>query len=1177
MRLHRLDLMRYGFFTDATCEFPSAETDFHIVFGPNEAGKSTALSAIEDLLFGIPMHSPHNFLHDYSSMRIGAVLEKDGERFDFVRRKGRKDTILDRDDLALQGGEQRLAASLAGADRPFFERMFSLDGDRLKTGGREILEGRDEVGQMLFSAGAGISGLRNRLEKLNEEAEELWGPRAAQRRAYTQAQNKLEEATNALREYTLTARRWEELKKEYEQAEARHRDVRDRFEQHSAEMRRLSRIRRVFSGVRRKTELDGRIQALADVVLLPENARELFEDARRRETQATAGIETLVGQLEQLRAEIGELQPDENLLRRSEDIKQLAERRIRARRAREEMPGLEAERDATQTDLKAMAADLGWPEREIDKLTARIPPKGRVSTGRILLTRRGELAQNLAGSEKALAEAKAAAANLRQRLEAAGEPVDTSGLEAVVKTVREAGDIEGRRLAAESELEEEKARVNRALAALHPAVDTEDALLAIKPPARQEVQDYRDRLRDGEQRRRDLAESIETGSRKLQQAESELERQQETKQVVPAEDLNASRERRDSIWELVRLKHVEGKPIPDDKRQACPEAADDPPAAFEPAMREADRLADQRFEHAEAAGQLAQMARDVESQRDELKALEQRLTKADEEGEQLRSAWQALWAQAPFEPLRPDAMLDWLTARKETLDAIERRGEAGTQARTQLETEQAHRERLLGALAGLGEDRGSLESEALAVLLERAEALLRRHEEDTRMRERLQEDLRETEKQLERHGQTLEQAKKAWTDWEEKWRAALTELNLPRDLDPAAVEPQIDILEQMREKAEDLTRLESRQIEGIRRELAGFEAEAEALLRELAEDLADQDPDAAALELNERLAGAQRVQDQRAQRQERAEDLARRLAASEEERRAARESVAHLMQAAVVSEPAELENAIAQSDSLRDLKQEREEVVAELEQQGDGLAITDLEAECVDADLDEAAAREETLQAELKELEQERDDSTAALTEARATFENVGGDDAAARAEADRQEALAEMLDAAERYAKVRTAALLLHWAIDRYRREKQAPLLKRAGELFAAITGGSFARLRVDYDEHDQAHLAGERPSGETVRVSGMSTGSADQLYLALRVAAVEDYLDRAEPLPFVADDLFISFDDDRAKAGLEVLFDLAHRTQVLFFTHHRHLVEIASEAPIRPTSVVSLADADG
>lgn len=213
MRLHRLDLMRYGFFTDATCEFPSAETDFHIVFGPNEAGKSTALSAIEDLLFGIPMHSPHNFLHDYSSMRIGAVLEKDGERFDFVRRKGRKDTILDRDDLALQGGEQRLAASLAGADRPFFERMFSLDGDRLKTGGREILEGRDEVGQMLFSAGAGISGLRNRLEKLNEEAEELWGPRAAQRRAYTQAQNKLEEATNALREYTLTARRWEELKR----------------------------------------------------------------------------------------------------------------------------------------------------------------------------------------------------------------------------------------------------------------------------------------------------------------------------------------------------------------------------------------------------------------------------------------------------------------------------------------------------------------------------------------------------------------------------------------------------------------------------------------------------------------------------------------------------------------------------------------------------------------------------------------------------------------------------------------------------------------------------------------------------------------------------------------------------------------------------------------------------
>src|SRR5882757_4214033 len=90
--------------------------------------------------------------------------------------------------------------------------------------------------------------------------------------------------------------------------------------------------------------------------------------------------------------------------------------------------------------------------------------------------------------------------------------------------------------------------------------------------------------------------------------------------------------------------------------------------------------------------------------------------------------------------------------------------------------------------------------------------------------------------------------------------------------------------------------------------------------------------------------------------------------------------------------------------------------------------------------------------------------------------------------------------------------------AIDRYRREKQAPMLKRAGELFAILTGGSFQTLQLEFDEHDNMHLAGLRQDGRRVPVAGMSTGTADQLYLALRIAAVEDYLDHAEPMPFIA-----------------------------------------------------------
>jgi uncharacterized protein YhaN len=219
---------------------------------------------------------------------------------------------------------------------------------------------------------------------------------------------------------------------------------------------------------------------------------------------------------------------------------------------------------------------------------------------------------------------------------------------------------------------------------------------------------------------------------------------------------------------------------------------------------------------------------------------------------------------------------------------------------------------------------------------------------------------------------------------------------------------------------------------------------------------------------------------------------------------------------------------------------------------GDGMAVDDLVAECAEVDLDDVAAREQRVGEELKGLRERLMKAREVQAYARREFEAIGGSDRVARAAADRQAASSEMTDIAEDYVSVRTAVLLLQWAAERYRREKQAPLLKRAGELFSVLTGASFANLQLEFDEHHKIHLAGIRGNGRTVRVSGLSSATADQLYLALRIAAVEDFLDHRTALPFIADDLFINFDDDRAAAGFEVLSELAQKTQVLFFTHH-------------------------
>jgi uncharacterized protein YhaN len=73
------------------------------------------------------------------------------------------------------------------------------------------------------------------------------------------------------------------------------------------------------------------------------------------------------------------------------------------------------------------------------------------------------------------------------------------------------------------------------------------------------------------------------------------------------------------------------------------------------------------------------------------------------------------------------------------------------------------------------------------------------------------------------------------------------------------------------------------------------------------------------------------------------------------------------------------------------------------------------------------------------------------------------------------------------------------------------------------------------------------------------MSDGTNDQLYLSLRFASLELRFLDGEPMPLILDDILINFDDDRSCATLRVLAELSKKTQIIFFTHHRHLLELA------------------
>ncbi len=171
-----------------------------------------------------------------------------------------------------------------------------------------------------------------------------------------------------------------------------------------------------------------------------------------------------------------------------------------------------------------------------------------------------------------------------------------------------------------------------------------------------------------------------------------------------------------------------------------------------------------------------------------------------------------------------------------------------------------------------------------------------------------------------------------------------------------------------------------------------------------------------------------------------------------------------------------------------------------------------------------------------------------------------GADDVAVLAD-EAQSVLEGIRSKTEQYVRVKLAARILRDEIESYRQQHQGPLLDRASEHFTVLTQGSFSGLRADFNDSDEPVLVGVRPDDERVYVDGMSSGTRDQLYLALRFASLEKYMDSAEPMPFIVDDILVHFDDERSKATLGLLAELAKKTQVIMFTHHRRLVEQAQE----------------
>ena len=428
-----------------------------------------------------------------------------------------------------------------------------------------------------------------------------------------------------------------------------------------------------------------------------------------------------------------------------------------------------------------------------------------------------------------------------------------------------------------------------------------------------------------------------------------------------------------------------------------------------------------------------------------------------------------------------------------------------------------------------------------------------RQEHDTAL-QKLRSDLTEANRNAAQALRELER-------WQMDWAEAVKALGLDRDAPPAEAIGVIELIDKLFELLKEANDKRAR-IDGIEREARDFRKVVQPLLVAVADDLWQLPVDQAVADLYDRLQAASTAQTK-------LEAWNEQLQIEESNRDEARAQISQLQaeiaamcREAQCSTAAELPNAERRSSQRQSLERELRQINEKLLQLAAAAPLDDFIAAARREDADQLQPTIRQLGDEIARLEAERTEVLKTIGSEQAVLQQMDGSGRAAEAQEQAEELLARIRSDAEQYVRLRLASTVLSRVIERFRDENKGPVLQRASELFRELTLGSFAGLRADYNEKGEAVLVGVRAGGQTaVGVEGMSDGTCDQLYLALRLASLETYFVDQRPLPFIVDDILIMFDDDRAIAALKALVRLSQKTQVIFFTHHEHLVHIARE----------------
>ena len=1134
MRIETLTLNLFGQFNDKIFDFGKfkhEKPDFHVIFGPNEAGKTTTMEAYLRLLYGFPNKEKYAFLHDRKSLRVSGALETNAKVLGVSRITSRSGSLRDISDNILP--ETSVLSLLNGFSEDQYRQLLCLDDETIEKGGDEIVNSKGDIGNLLFSAAAGVSDLTAILERYREKTEQLFKKRASST-TIAKLKKELSDVDAKIREVDVSAFAYQGLRKSKEADGNNVSEQRQKVKCLTREHTELKALKGSFVKFNKIEELTEKLQGQDE---LPQSLEITSEEvfSLHGEQSILVGEEGLFEQeitdLETALTKI-DLNPKNSDI--ASQLENSNERRSRYVTAYLDLPRRRESLDTISREIAIILKELNVGQQtDLDTLIRTAIEQKQIEQNR----------EDVRDSAKSLKKEISEIEDLKSQIAEVQIKIDCNsvcGFEKISTT-------ELFRSYAVDQLLPKHVRAT--LEVKQAEVSFEEALNSLQNHSKSfdrvpEIVISSEELNLQVKIFENLTLDIEKFKEKKQDISLALSKQTAKKEVITANagivDDNTAfvlLEERKSLWET----HKDTLDV---------QSAN----AFEKSMLSYDNISDNRIKQSTGLASLRNINIEIAEKLSELENVIENLTALEAtkflRSKELKEYQEKLQLKTD---LSPSSFLKWVEKQEITIAAEKLLHRVKNEIDPVLITFNNLVLDLKNGLFLKSQDPESIIGEAKLLVIE--------EEKYSAAQRDLETEKNNFEKQLKKRIKQHENLEKKHKEAQQKWTTLINKMFL------GSVEP--DLLVSSLKPLSDLSEVNSRKLL-VSRQISAMEKD----IKQFNEAVAIICQDIGVVQFDNPLETFQKISEMVLEAQgaeTKFKDIQDKLEGAKSNSREIKSKINGINRQVLdysksfsshqnIKTPLDLyktvklvEEVIRNRDQLAEIKKEVQTAlgvsnISEASEKLDNRSLTDIETEL------------STCSAELTTANRNLEEANSKFGQSKAHHEQITGEDEVAKLVEIKTSLELEIEESVVDYLKIKFGLIVADAAIRKYRDKHRSSMLGATERAFCELTSGAYKGLETQPEGNSEILLAIDK-HGASKQAYDLSKGTRFQLYLALRAAAYEQLISKHNSLPFFCDDIFETFDEDRTRSACKLMQHIGTMGQSIYLTHHRHVVDIARE----------------